>query len=133
MFGFTIGLDIGNSYSVSVYFSFFSVISVVLWIGDLNYRISDLDVDRVKELISKKDFETLHSFDQVVATMVLYFCYLYSLYCCVFEWWYLPAACGPQLKRQIDKEAVFDGFVEGEIDFQPTYKYDTGSDNWDTR
>ncbi|XP_053287675.1 type II inositol 1,4,5-trisphosphate 5-phosphatase isoform X1 [Pleuronectes platessa] len=73
---------------------------VVLWIGDLNYRISDLDVSNVKELISKKDFETLHSYDQ--------------------------------LKRQIDEEAVFVGFVEGEIDFQPTYKYDTGSDKWDT-
>uniref|UniRef100_A0A665TJP7 phosphoinositide 5-phosphatase n=1 Tax=Echeneis naucrates TaxID=173247 RepID=A0A665TJP7_ECHNA len=74
--------------------------NVVLWIGDLNYRISDLEVDHVKELISKRDFETLHSYDQ--------------------------------LKRQIDEEAVFVGFVEGEIDFQPTYKYDTGSDKWDT-
>ncbi|XP_068998244.1 type II inositol 1,4,5-trisphosphate 5-phosphatase isoform X1 [Embiotoca jacksoni] len=73
---------------------------VVLWIGDLNYRISDLDVDNVKELISQKDFEKLHSYDQ--------------------------------LKRQIDEEAVFVGFEEGEIDFQPTYKYDTGSDKWDT-
>ncbi|KAM7421252.1 hypothetical protein PAMA_015416 [Pampus argenteus] len=73
---------------------------VVLWIGDLNYRISDLDVDSVKELIDKKHFEKLHSHDQ--------------------------------LKRQIDEEAVFVGFVEGEIDFQPTYKYDTGSDKWDT-
>uniref|UniRef100_A0A3B3X8J0 phosphoinositide 5-phosphatase n=1 Tax=Poecilia mexicana TaxID=48701 RepID=A0A3B3X8J0_9TELE len=74
--------------------------SVVLWIGDLNYRISDLDVDKVKDLIAKNDFETLHSYDQ--------------------------------LKRQIDVEAVFVGFKEGEIDFQPTYKYDTGSDKWDT-
>ncbi|XP_054638567.1 type II inositol 1,4,5-trisphosphate 5-phosphatase isoform X2 [Dunckerocampus dactyliophorus] len=73
---------------------------VVLWIGDLNYRISDLDVNNVKDLISKKDFEMLHTYDQ--------------------------------LKRQIDEEAVFVGFVEGEIDFQPTYKYDTGSDMWDT-
>ncbi|XP_020565960.1 type II inositol 1,4,5-trisphosphate 5-phosphatase isoform X1 [Oryzias latipes] len=73
---------------------------VVLWIGDLNYRISDLDVDGVKELISKKDFETLHSYDQ--------------------------------LKKQIDEEAVFVGFEEGDINFQPTYKYDTGSDNWDS-
>jgi len=40
---------------------------------------------------------------------------------------------GPQLKRQIDEEAVFVGFEEGGIDFQPTYKYDTGSDKWDTR
>uniref|UniRef100_A0A3P8S850 phosphoinositide 5-phosphatase n=1 Tax=Amphiprion percula TaxID=161767 RepID=A0A3P8S850_AMPPE len=74
--------------------------NVILWIGDLNYRITDLDVDKVKELISKKDFEKLHSYDQ--------------------------------LKRQIDEEAVFEGFEEGEIDFQPTYKYDTGSDKWDT-
>ncbi|XP_054903286.1 type II inositol 1,4,5-trisphosphate 5-phosphatase isoform X1 [Poeciliopsis prolifica] len=74
--------------------------NVVLWIGDLNYRISELDVDSVKDLISKNDFETLHSYDQ--------------------------------LKRQIDGKAVFVGFEEGEIDFQPTYKYDTGSDKWDT-
>ncbi|XP_035806725.2 type II inositol 1,4,5-trisphosphate 5-phosphatase isoform X1 [Amphiprion ocellaris] len=74
--------------------------NVILWIGDLNYRITDLDVDKVKELISKKDFEKLHGYDQ--------------------------------LKRQIDEEAVFEGFEEGEIDFQPTYKYDTGSDKWDT-
>ncbi|XP_037532767.1 type II inositol 1,4,5-trisphosphate 5-phosphatase [Nematolebias whitei] len=74
--------------------------NVVLWVGDLNYRISDLDVESVKELISKKDFESLHNYDQ--------------------------------LKRQITEEAVFEGFVEGAINFQPTYKYDTGSDNWDT-
>ncbi|XP_071373259.1 type II inositol 1,4,5-trisphosphate 5-phosphatase isoform X2 [Centroberyx affinis] len=74
--------------------------NVVLWLGDLNYRISDLDVDDVKDLITKKEFETLHNYDQ--------------------------------LKRQIDEEVVFVGFVEGEIDFQPTYKYDTGSDQWDT-
>ncbi|XP_077455298.1 type II inositol 1,4,5-trisphosphate 5-phosphatase isoform X3 [Stigmatopora argus] len=73
---------------------------VILWIGDLNYRISELEVENVKELIAKKDFERLHAYDQ--------------------------------LKRQIDEEAVFVGFVEGEIDFQPTYKYDTGSDTWDT-
>ncbi|KAG7283383.1 hypothetical protein CRUP_000909, partial [Coryphaenoides rupestris] len=74
--------------------------NVVLWLGDLNYRISELDVDHVKDLITKKDFETLHNYDQ--------------------------------LKRQIDAEAVFEGFVEGEIQFQPTYKYDTGSSDWDT-
>ncbi|XP_067305482.1 type II inositol 1,4,5-trisphosphate 5-phosphatase isoform X1 [Pseudorasbora parva] len=74
--------------------------NVVLWLGDLNYRISDLEVDHVKDLIAKKDFETLCNYDQ--------------------------------LKRQMDEEVVFVGFTEGEIDFQPTYKYDTGSDQWDT-
>ncbi|XP_034029951.1 LOW QUALITY PROTEIN: type II inositol 1,4,5-trisphosphate 5-phosphatase [Thalassophryne amazonica] len=73
---------------------------VVLWIGDLNYRISELDVDNVKELINKKNFKKLHNYDQ--------------------------------LQRQISEKAVFVGFAEGEINFQPTYKYDTGSDNWDT-
>lgn len=56
-----------------------SHISVVFWIGDLNYRISDLDVKDVKELISKKDFETLHSYDQVrkiILQMVSPFSYL---------------------------------------------------------
>ncbi|XP_016416240.1 type II inositol 1,4,5-trisphosphate 5-phosphatase-like [Sinocyclocheilus rhinocerous] len=75
--------------------------NVVLWLGDLNYRISDLEVDHVKDLIAKKDFESLYNHDQ--------------------------------LKRQMDEEVVFGGFTEGEIDFQPTYKYDTGSDQWDTR
>ncbi|KAM6967589.1 type II inositol 1,4,5-trisphosphate 5-phosphatase [Aplochiton taeniatus] len=74
--------------------------NVVLWLGDLNYRLSELDIEHVKDLIAKKDFETLHSYDQ--------------------------------LRRQIDEEAVFVGFVEGEVNFLPTYKYDTGSDQWDT-
>uniref|UniRef100_A0A8C4YVB3 phosphoinositide 5-phosphatase n=1 Tax=Gopherus evgoodei TaxID=1825980 RepID=A0A8C4YVB3_9SAUR len=33
---------------------------------------------------------------------------------------------------QMDAKAVFDGFTEGKITFQPTYKYDTGCDDWDT-
>ncbi|XP_063055159.1 type II inositol 1,4,5-trisphosphate 5-phosphatase isoform X2 [Engraulis encrasicolus] len=74
--------------------------SIVLWLGDLNYRISNLEVEQVKDLISKKDFETLQGYDQ--------------------------------LKRQVDQEAVFVGFTEGDIDFQPTYKYDTGSSQWDS-
>lgn len=41
--------------------------SVVLWLGDLNYRLSDLEVDYVKDLIIKKDFETLHNYDQVIS------------------------------------------------------------------
>uniref|UniRef100_A0A3B3RMN8 phosphoinositide 5-phosphatase n=1 Tax=Paramormyrops kingsleyae TaxID=1676925 RepID=A0A3B3RMN8_9TELE len=73
---------------------------VILWLGDLNYRICELEVDEVKNLIAKKDFETLQKFDQ--------------------------------LRRQIKEEAVFSGFVEGEIMFQPTYKYNTGSDQWDS-
>ncbi|XP_006007184.1 type II inositol 1,4,5-trisphosphate 5-phosphatase isoform X3 [Latimeria chalumnae] len=74
--------------------------NVVLWLGDLNYRISDLDPEKVKKLIDDQDFQTLCKYDQ--------------------------------LKRQISEGAVFNGFTEGDISFQPTYKYDAGSDNWDT-
>lgn len=58
-------------------FCFFA--SIILWIGDLNYRISELDVDNVKELINKKDFETLQNYDQVISVTV-YLCCLNTLY-----------------------------------------------------
>lgn len=48
------------------------LISVVLWVGDLNYRISDLDVDSVKELISRNDFEALRTYDQVGLVFILF-------------------------------------------------------------
>ncbi|KAM4699188.1 type II inositol 1,4,5-trisphosphate 5-phosphatase isoform 1-T1 [Discoglossus pictus] len=73
---------------------------VVLWLGDLNYRLKDIDMEKAKKLIEDQDYQTLYKFDQ--------------------------------LKQQIEEKAVFEGFTEGEISFQPTYKYDTGSDEWDT-
>ncbi|XP_066430889.1 type II inositol 1,4,5-trisphosphate 5-phosphatase isoform X2 [Eleutherodactylus coqui] len=73
---------------------------VVLWLGDLNYRLKDIDMERAKKLIECKDYKELYMLDQ--------------------------------LKQQMDEKTVFDGFTEGEIQFHPTYKYDTGSDEWDT-
>ncbi|XP_077006342.1 LOW QUALITY PROTEIN: type II inositol 1,4,5-trisphosphate 5-phosphatase [Tamandua tetradactyla] len=73
---------------------------VILWLGDLNYRIEELDVEKVKKLIEEKAFQTLYEYDQ--------------------------------LKTQVAAKEVFEGFTEGELTFQPTYKYDTGSDDWDT-
>ncbi|XP_031320664.1 type II inositol 1,4,5-trisphosphate 5-phosphatase isoform X1 [Camelus dromedarius] len=73
---------------------------VILWLGDLNYRIEELDVEKVKKLIEEKAFQTLYAYDQ--------------------------------LRAQVAAKAVFEGFEEGELTFQPTYKYDTGSNDWDT-
>lgn len=73
---------------------------VILWLGDLNYRIEELDVETVKKLIEEKAFQTLYAYDQ--------------------------------LKTQVTAKTVFEDFTEGELTFQPTYKYDTGSDDWDT-
>uniref|UniRef100_A0A8C9EVV2 phosphoinositide 5-phosphatase n=1 Tax=Pavo cristatus TaxID=9049 RepID=A0A8C9EVV2_PAVCR len=73
---------------------------VILWLGDLNYRLEELDVMKVKQLVDEKAFPELCQYDQ--------------------------------LKRQMNAKAVFEGFTEGEISFQPTYKYDAGCDEWDT-
>ncbi|KAM9116288.1 type II inositol 1,4,5-trisphosphate 5-phosphatase isoform 4-T4 [Pangshura tecta] len=73
---------------------------VILWLGDLNYRLEPLGLEKVKMHIEKEEFQDLYQYDQ--------------------------------LKKQMDAKAVFDGFTEGKITFQPTYKYDTGCDDWDT-
>lgn len=38
-----------------------------------------------------------------------------------------------QLKQNCKAERVFEKYKEGRIAFRPTYKYDTGSDEWDSR
>lgn len=38
-----------------------------------------------------------------------------------------------QLYQEMQKRRVFVNYTEGPIDFRPTYKYDPGTDNWDTR
>ena len=38
-----------------------------------------------------------------------------------------------QLIKQRSERKCFDVFKEGKIKFKPTYKYDPGTDNWDTR
>ena len=38
-----------------------------------------------------------------------------------------------QLVKQKNERKCFKGFQEGVINFKPTYKYDPGTDNWDTR
>ncbi|CAI0465511.1 unnamed protein product [Linum tenue] len=37
-----------------------------------------------------------------------------------------------QLLQEAERGRVFDGFCEGTLTFKPTYKYDTGSSNYDT-
>nr|XP_021532814.1 type II inositol 1,4,5-trisphosphate 5-phosphatase [Aotus nancymaae] len=50
-----------------------STSDVILWLGDLNYRIENMDVEKVKKLIEEKDFQTLYEYDQVqMATCALF-------------------------------------------------------------
>ncbi|XP_040569840.1 inositol polyphosphate 5-phosphatase OCRL [Lepeophtheirus salmonis] len=77
---------------------------MIYWIGDLNYRINDSDIDSyyVRELLKvpKNNLKVLLEKDQLLQQMTL--------------------------------KKVFVDFKEGEILFPPTYKYDLGTDDWDT-
>lgn len=72
----------------------------IFWIGDLNYRINGLDIDKVKTMIDKMKYPDLLCYDQ--------------------------------LHQQLGRSDVFKGYKEGVIGFRPTYKYDTGTNEWDS-
>lgn len=80
---------------------FLSSFSAVFWLGDLNYRISEMDSDLVRRLADTGKYDELLENDQLI--------------------------------KQRSERKCFRGFKEGEIKFKPTYKYDPGTDNWDTR
>lgn len=46
---------------------------------------------------------------------------------------YKELLANDQLIKQQKEKKCFKGFQEGNIKFKPTYKYDPGTDNWDTR
>ncbi|XP_065057148.1 type II inositol 1,4,5-trisphosphate 5-phosphatase-like isoform X2 [Rhopilema esculentum] len=73
---------------------------IVIWLGDLNYRFDDLEVDQIKALIDENKMEELYKFDQ--------------------------------LRKQMVAGKVFQGYTEGKLKFKPTYKFDPGTDDWDT-
>lgn len=72
----------------------------IYWIGDLNYRITDMDPNKVKKYVEEENFSPILQRDQ--------------------------------LKIQHKQLQVFAGYTEGPITFKPTYKYDPGTDNWDS-
>lgn len=72
----------------------------IYWLGDLNYRITEMDATVAKQHLAEGN--------------------------------YAPVLALDQLGQQRKLGRVFLGFHEAEIDFKPTYKYDPGTDNWDS-
>ncbi|XP_015123931.1 inositol polyphosphate 5-phosphatase OCRL-1 [Diachasma alloeum] len=72
----------------------------IYWLGDLNYRITEMDAFTAKQYLTSNTL--------------------------------LPVLTLDQLHQQKKLGRVFLGFHEAEITFKPTYKYDPGTDNWDS-
>ena len=77
----------------------------VLWLGDLNYRIEG-DGAHIR-----------HTLCTVGEDRKGILGVLYAL---------------DQLRNSVEQQSAFVGFKEGSIEFMPTYKYDPGTDNYDT-
>ncbi len=73
---------------------------MVYWLGDLNYRIADMDAAEVKESLKANELKELMASDQFF--------------------------------QQRAMRKIFVGYREGEINFPPTYKFDPGTNDWDS-
>jgi len=88
----------------------------VIWFGDFNYRIG-LGLETAKELVKKRDVERLYENDQVCLRL---------LFKCSFLLTFL------ELNLQMVAGLAFRFYSEPRITFMPTYKFDVGSDEYDS-
>lgn len=73
---------------------------LVVWLGDLNYRLEGIRRNFARKLIQKNHFNLLTKKDQLL--------------------------------HEARKGQIFNGYCEGNLQFKPTYKYDVGSNEYDT-
>jgi hypothetical protein len=97
----------------------YTPISIVIWLADTNYRV-DLENELVRSLAVTDQLNALLAADQVP------YQYVHVIRRCPFIDLFV------QLKLAMDQEAAFVGYEEGPILFRPTYRYNLGSDVYDT-
>lgn len=90
----------------------------MIWLADTNYRIG-LDNDTVRSLATSDQLDALLAADQVCSILV----WICSL---------LLIVSALQLKQAMDAQQAFHGYEEGPILFRPTYRYNLGTDTYDT-
>lgn len=96
----------------------------IIWLGDFNYRIGLSDVS-VRNHIKEGNFETLYEHDQVFYPNRL----LFHQY---IPRWQEIFSNNQQLNLQMVAGIAFRYYNENPIKFPPTYKYDNGTDIYDT-
>ncbi len=89
----------------------------IIWLGDFNYRIG-LSDDKVRQLIQAGDLSALYQNDQVSHEVVISRLGLLSDV--------------HQLNLQMVAGNTFPFYSESRITFMPTYKYNNGTDDYDT-
>lgn len=82
-------------------YTLITLISILIWSGDLNYRVNYLKQDTIIKMVNEKRIDELLQYDQLL------------------------------IERSAGR--TFQMFEEGQITFNPTYKYDSGTDNYDSR
>lgn len=106
---------------------------LVFWFGDLNFRIQDHGMHFVRSCINRQTYNLLWSKDQVGKQSPRHLgCVISPVYfgSSPTSW---SVCCHLQLMMMKQKEQLLQEFDEGPLDFQPTYKFDLNSDEYDSR
>lgn len=89
----------------------------IIWLGDFNYRIG-LNDEKVRRLVQAGDLDTLYKNDQVRLSQA--------------NFARSHAHAKGQLNLQMMAGRAFSYYSEARITFMPTYKYNNGTDSYDT-
>lgn len=106
---------------------------IIVWLGDLNYRIQGIENHSVRNMINK-DLHGVNILNFIFTSLPNYELphQVYSdINARTYNLMQLLSS-NDQLLQEAERGEIFKGFREGTLTFKPTYKYDVGSSNYDT-